>query len=75
MLVIRAVINKTQFGTNLYNGIINHIITLRKKIDKFKLYHVKQHLNSLVDHQVKVGARLSKGEMMVNGVGGAHVLP
>jgi hypothetical protein len=75
MIMIRAVITRSQSGTNLFNGIISLVIALNQNFEECHLYHVKQNLNSIIDHHDKGGTRLSKGEILVNGVGGSHVFP
>jgi hypothetical protein len=73
MIIVNVVVNRTQNGTNLFDGINSLVIELSKEFEIFQL-QVKQNLNIVADHHAKEGTRLRKGNIWINGVGGSKGL-
>jgi len=68
IMVVLEIIKRIQSRRKLFNGIIYRILSLSASFVKFKIHHIKRDLNILVDHWDKEGARMIKGEIIVNGV-------
>jgi ribonuclease HI len=75
MMIFRAVIKINLMENNHLNDILHHIISLSDSFWELKLYHIKKFLNPLANHWVKVGSRMPKGEINVNGERGSTCIP
>ena len=51
------------------------VIALMKEFEEVKCYHVLQNLNHIADHEANIGASLSKGVILVNGIENHEPIP
>jgi hypothetical protein len=75
MMVVRAIAKRIQTKNNLLNGIIYHILSLGVSFAEFKIHHIRRELNPLVDHWAKVGSRMERGVININGERGVMHIP
>jgi len=68
MMVIRAVVKGNITRGNIYSGIMSRSLVALKNFEKSTMYHVKREINVEANKLTKVGSRLGKGDIVVNGI-------
>jgi len=68
MMVVQAINKKIQSKRNVFNGITSRTLSLIEGFVEFKIFQVKRELNALVNQWEKLGTRLDRGIISLNGV-------
>jgi hypothetical protein len=75
MMVVPTIGKRSHIENNLLGCMITRILSMVASFVEFKIYHIKHNLNLNVNHWVKVGSRLSKVEINLNGEHEVYFIP